>query len=103
MSHHSDGPRPIVSQDAIKKFLKRGQSMQVDINEILKRSPFEVFPPLGMLPGDDKNEIQFSVGIRDGKVVVDFDTPVKSFGMTADSAREVGKTLIKHAKKINKG
>jgi len=102
MSHHSDEPGPEVTGETIKRFLTRGKNAQSGIDKILNPGPTGEFPH-GKLTGDDAGQIQFSVGIRDDRVVMDFGTPVKWIGMTADDARVVGKTLIKHAKKIIKG
>jgi len=114
MSHHSDGPGPKLTDENIKRFFLRGKNAQVDmsrrrgklqeqihIDKILNLGPTGEFPH-GKLTVDDEGQIQFSVGIKDDKVIMDFGTPVRWIGMTADDAREVGKTLIKHAKKINR-
>ncbi len=102
MSHHSDGPGPEVTAETIKRFFKRGKNAQSGIDRILNLGPTGKFPQ-GKLTEDDAGEIEFTVARKGDKVVMDFGTPVKWVGLTADDAREVGKALIKHAKKINKG
>lgn len=101
MSHHSDGPGPKITDETIKRFFHKGKNAQVGIDKILKLGPTGEFPHGKLTPGD-KGQIQFTVGRRDDKVIMDFGTSVKWIGMTADHAREVGKELIKHAKKINR-
>ena len=101
MSHHSDGPGPEVTDETIKRFFKRGKNAQVGIDKILNLGPTGEFPH-GKLTKDDEGQIQFSIGRKDDRVVMDFGKPVRWIGMAADDAREVGKALIKHAKKINR-
>ena len=105
MSHHSDGQGPKVTDETIEKFLLRGQDIKagrtINPGRHTNLGPTGKFPH-GKLTDDDAGQIQFSVGRKDDRVIMDFGTPVKWIGMTADDAREVGRALIKHAKKINK-
>ena len=102
MSHHSDGQGPKSTDETMKRFIKRGQGAQADIDRILYPGPTGEFPHR-KLTDDGEGQIQFSVGIKDNRVIMDFGKPVNWIGLAADDAREVGKALIKHAKKINKG
>ena len=100
MSHHSDGPGPEVTDETIKRYFKRGKNAQAGIDKILNLGPTGDFPH-GKLTDDDAGGMHFSVGFKDDKVIMDVgDAPVRWIGMTADDAREVGRALMKHAKKI---
>lgn len=55
--------------------------------------------PRGQLSEHDEGGIQFAIGSTGDLVFVDFNTPVKSFAMTADQTLELAKTLRKHAKR----
>ncbi len=50
--------------------------------------------PQGKLVEHDEGEIQFAVGIRDGKVVLEFGKPVRWMGMDRHQARQLGQLLI---------
>ena len=45
----------------------------------------------------DEGALTFAVGVRDGKVTVEFGSPVKWFGMTASQARQLADLLIARA------
>lgn len=55
------------------------------------------------LTKSDEGGIQFAVGTRDGKVILDFGTPVVWLGMTPENALQVAEALIKEARKAAKG
>lgn len=54
--------------------------------------------PEGKLTPTDEGAVQFAIGDKDGKVVLDFGTPVAWVGMTPQQAADLAATLFKHAK-----
>lgn len=73
----------------------------------MKKKTIELGPtgafPEGKLNDSDEGELAFAVYHKDGKVILEFNTPVKWLGVNAGQAIDLGKTLIKHGKKILKG
>lgn len=59
--------------------------------------------PEGKLNPHDEGEIKIAIYRSKGKVIVNFGKEVKWFGVNAGQAIELGKTLVKHGKKILKG
>lgn len=59
--------------------------------------------PLGKLTPADEGAIQFAIGVKDGKVCLDFGTPVKWLGMEPGQALELASSLIQHARNAAKG
>lgn len=59
--------------------------------------------PEGKLTESDEGEIRFRVGAKDGKVVLDLGAPVAWVGMTVKQARDLGSSLIGHAKRVEDG
>lgn len=57
----------------------------------------------GKLTEQDEGGIQFAVGVQDGKVVLDFGTPVAWLGMRPEDALKVAESLIQNARKAAKG
>ena len=57
----------------------------------------------GKLTPSDEGGIQFAIGVKDGKVCIDFGTPCKWVGMTPDQALDMASSLIAHAKKAARG
>lgn len=58
--------------------------------------------PMGKLTKSDEGAIQFAVGVKDGKVVLDFGTPVAWLGMDAQQAADLASTLLKHAREAGR-
>ena len=59
--------------------------------------------PEGKLTPKDDGEIAFAVYEKEGKVVLDFgDKPVSWVGMSPEQASEVGRLLMKRAKKARR-
>ena len=48
----------------------------------------------------DEGAIQFSIGEKDGKVVIDFGTPVAWVGMSPQQAADFASTLLKRARLV---
>lgn len=91
MSHHGNDPRSTPIPDAIRQVLDKP----------LIGSTGE--HPEGMLNQHDEGGIQFAVGVKDGKVCLDFGTPVSWLGMNPGDALALAQSLIEHARKAARG
>lgn len=94
MSHHGfdpfgkDGPE----RENIKKLLAE---MKATTSEF--RGPIGDYPN-GRLARSDEGSIQFAIGDKDGKVVIDFGSPVAWVGMTPQQAMDLAAAIIKRAR-----
>lgn len=103
MSNHnndfSDTPIP----EERNALFKRMEGRRVEIEEMRRKFMRESLGPTGkhpegkLTPGDD-GEIAFAVGVKDGKVCIDFGVPVSWFGMPPHQAMDLAEMLIKHAR-----
>lgn len=55
--------------------------------------------PEGHLTDDDEGEIKIAIGLKDGKVVMDFGKPVHWIGFTREQALDIATSLIKQVSK----
>lgn len=58
--------------------------------------------PEGRLSKTDEGSIQFAIGEKDGKVVIDFGTPVHWLGMSPQQAAEFASLLLKRAREVGR-
>jgi hypothetical protein len=58
--------------------------------------------PEGQLSKSDEGSIQFAIGVKDGKVVLDFGTPVAWVGMNPQQAADLASTLLKRAREAGR-
>jgi len=56
----------------------------------------------GALTPADEGDIQFRVGAENGKVILDFGTPVNWVGMDAQQAADLASSLLKWAKIVGR-
>lgn len=54
--------------------------------------------PEGKVAASDEGAIQFGVTNKDGKVILDFGTPVAWIGMNPQHAADLASLLLKHAR-----
>jgi hypothetical protein len=54
--------------------------------------------PHGQLTKSDEGAIQFGITVKDGKVVLDFGTPVAWVGMTPQQAADLASIIMKRAR-----
>lgn len=92
MAHHGDENPLLDSEDneahaRLKKELLRNTHLLASLGATGKH-------PQGKLAPHDEGELQFAVGIRDGKVVLEFGKPIRWIGMDRHQARELGEMLI---------
>lgn len=58
--------------------------------------------PEGKIHDSDEGEISFGVGVKDGKIVIEFGKPVAWLGMHPSQAIELGTMLRTKAKRLLK-
>lgn len=90
MSHH--GSKPI---DEMPEGIRRL------INEMKNTAGFRGAIgsfPAGKLTKCDEGAIQFAVGEKDGKVVLDFGSPVSWIGMSPQEAADLASVLLRRAR-----
>ncbi len=89
MSHHGENTSPI--PEAIAQALSKPLIGATGLH------------PDGKLNHADEGSLQFAVGVKDGKVCVDFGTPVAWFGMNPEDALKLATSLIDNARKAARG
>ena len=58
--------------------------------------------PEGQLTKSDEGAVQFAIGVKDGKVVLDFGTPCAWVGMTPQQAADLAGVLLKRAREAGR-
>lgn len=91
MSHHDDDFRTTPIPEAIRQALHKPLIGATGEH------------PEGKLNAGDEGGIQFAVGVKDGKVCLDFGTPVAWLGMNPGDALTLASSLIEHARKAARG
>lgn len=98
MSHH--GRNPFDGHDNEEPvFQKRAKLMRDLLNTTGFRGAIGDYPD-GQLGRADEGGIQFAIGEQDGKVVIDFGTPVHWLGMTPQQAAKLANTLLERARLV---
>lgn len=97
MAHH--GSTPFDDDPDRPEFAKRRDLMRQLLTTTEFRGALGEFPE-GKLTQQDEGAIQFAIGEADGKVVIDFGTPVHWFGMTPQQAADLASTLLKKARLV---
>ena len=95
--HH--GPNPFQDDPEKPVFQKRRELMRELLNTTGFRGALGDFP-LGQIAKDDEGAIQFAIGEKDGKVIIDFGTPVHWLGMTPQQAADFASAVIKRARTV---
>lgn len=94
MSHHGsdpfDEPGRLEKMEALKKKLLDTAAFRGALGDF----------PEGQLTKMDEGAIQFAIGEKDGKVVLDFGTPVAWVGMTPQQAADFASTLLNRARAV---
>jgi hypothetical protein len=102
MSHHGNEPFDGEPEDGKKKFeaiQKRNELMRDLLSTTGFRGALGEFPE-GQLSKTDEGSIQFAIGQKDGKVVLDFGTPVHWVGMNPQQAADLASSLMKKAREV---
>lgn len=97
MSHH--GSNPFDSQPGSPEFQRRQMLMRELLNTTGFRGAVGAFPD-GQLTKSDEGSIQFAIGEQDGKVVIDFGTPVHWLGMTPQQAADFASAVLKRSREV---
>lgn len=103
MAHHGSEPFDD-DPEAPKKFealQKRNALMRDLLNTTGFRGALGDFPE-GQLTKSDEGAIQFAIGTKDGKIVIDFGTPVHWVGMTPQQAADFASLLLKRAREVGR-
>lgn len=98
MAHHGSEPFDGLPEDPEKK-IARNKLMRDLLSTTGFRGALGDFPE-GQLTKTDEGSIQFAIGEKDGKVVVDYGTPVHWIGMTPQQAAEFASLLMKRAREV---
>lgn len=98
MAHHGSEPFDGEPEGPEKK-IARNKLMRDLLSTTGFRGALGDFPE-GKLTKTDEGSIQFAIGEKDGKVVLDFGTPVHWVGMTPQQAAEFASTLLKRAREV---
>lgn len=92
MSHHGPDPFDGEQPERIKKLMAELKSGAANY-----RGPVGAYPD-GKLTPRDEGSIQFAIGSKDGKVVIDFGSPVAWIGMTPQQAMDLAAGIMKRAR-----
>jgi hypothetical protein len=95
MAHHGQNPFDGNSPE----FQRRQTLMRELLNTTGFKGAIGDFPE-GQLTKADEGSIQFAIGEQDGKVVIDFGTPVHWLGMTPQQAADFASTVLKRAREV---
>ena len=101
MSNHGFGPFDNFNGEPEKRpdYQARNELMRKLLDTTGFRGALGEFPEQ-KLTKDDEGAIQFAIGEQDGKVVVDFGTPVHWLGMTPQQAAELASAILKRARLV---
>jgi len=100
MSNHGSEPFDAEPEDPKRK-IERNKLMRDLLNTTGFKGALGDFPE-GQLSKTDEGAIQFAIGEKDGKVVIDFGTPVHWLGMTPQQAADFASLLLKRAREVGR-
>ena len=101
MSHHSSESDPTITDETLKHFAEAGGKAQKAVYKQLSGLLGSTGQfPHGHLTDQDEGEIVFAVFNKDDKVIINFNHPIHWLGATKEQADDLGRLLIKKAKKI---
>ena len=108
MPHSNEIDEQMIRQmAAFEKRMRKGDD-DVLRNLVAERPAVnQAIDPTGEFPGgklteDDRGEVAIAVGVSEGKVVVDFGTNVTWIAMDRVDAHNLGRRLVKLAKKLKR-
>lgn len=100
MAHHGSEPLDSTPEDPERK-IARNKLMRDLLSTTGFKGALGDFPQ-GHLTKTDEGAIQFAIGEKDGRVVIDFGTPVHWVGMTPQQAAEFASMLLKRARAVGR-
>ena len=101
MSHHGSEPFDGMPEDPERKRARDKMMRYLMGSAADFRGALGDFPE-GKLTKTDEGAIQFSVGEKDGKVVLDFGTPVVWVGMNPQQAADLASLILKRAREVGR-
>ena len=102
MSNHGPTPFDNFDDDGKPGFQKRHELFRELMNSTANfRGATGDFPE-GQLTKDDEGAIQFAIGSKGDKVVIDFGTQVHWLAMTPEQAAEFASTILKRAREVGR-
>lgn len=96
MSHHTND-NPFFGRDDDDDAVERASLRRKLLDTTGFKGATGMFPD-GQLTQNDEGGLRFGLSVLDGKVCVDFATPVRSLGMTPQQACDFASDLIKIAR-----
>lgn len=103
MAHH--GPNPFDGKKNEDKKLLVSKDRAETMRELLDATKFKgavhSFPE-GKLTKQDEGAIQFAIGSKGNKVILDFGTSVHWVGMTPQQAAELASSLLSKAREVGR-
>ena len=100
MSNHGPNPFPF-NEGEEPEFQKRRELMRDLLTTTGFRGALGTYPEK-KLTKDDEGAIQFAIGSKADKVVIDFGTQVHWLAMTPEQAAEFASTLLKKAREVGR-
>jgi len=101
MSHHGSEPFDDTPEDSERKLARQKLMRELMSSAKDFKGALGDFPE-GKLTKTDEGAIQFAVGEKDGKVVLDFGTPVVWLGLNPQQAADLASLLLKRAREIGR-
>ncbi len=101
MSHHGSEPFDGVPEDPERKLARDKMMRDLMGSAANFKGALGDFPE-GQLTKTDEGAIQFSVIEKDGKVVLDFGTPVVWVGMNPQQAADLASLILKRARAVGR-
>jgi hypothetical protein len=98
--NHGSEPFDATPEDPERK-IQRNKLMRDLLSTTDFKGALGEFPE-GKLTKTDEGSIQFAIGEKDGKVVIDFGTPVHWLGMSPQQAAEFASLLLKRAREVGR-
>lgn len=98
MAHHGSEPFDGAPEDPARN-IERNKLMRDLLDTTGFRGALGDFPE-GQLTKSDEGAFQFAVGEKDGKVVIDFGTPVHGIGLTPQQACDIASAILKRARYV---
>lgn len=99
MSHH--GSDPFDGFDPERKASREKMLHELMSSAKDFRGALGDFPE-GQLTKSDEGAIQFAIGEKDGKVVIEFGTPVAWLGLNPQQAADLASLLLKRAREVGR-
>lgn len=101
MAHHGSEPFDGAPEDPERKIARNRLMRDLLSSAADFKGALGDFPE-GQLTKTDEGAIQFAIGEKDGKVVIDFGTAVHWVGMTPQQAADFASLLLKRAREVGR-